>query len=193
MHRNDFHRTGEARSSTAERAGDQRQAPDRQPHQLSGACIAAEHADGESEHRVLEQREGEQAGDDAEREAPMHTDAGNVADHGRLRDRPAGGLERHRRVAHRPADQVVQHGDGDVVEQQRRDCFIDSAQVLEGAGERDPGGACGRACGADCDGADRRRQAGGRQPREHREHAARDQRALSADHQQAGARRDSRA
>ena len=81
---------------------------------------------------------GQQAGDDAEHQAPMHVRAGDGADHVGVADRPGRRLVEARRIAQRPLDEMVHQRDGDVGQQQARDRLVDAAPLAQRAGQRDP-------------------------------------------------------
>ena len=70
LHGGDLHHAGEPGGGAGEKAGDQNELADAEPHDLGGADIAAGDARGEAEHRVVDQDVGEHRRDDAEAQSP---------------------------------------------------------------------------------------------------------------------------
>ncbi len=136
---------------------------------------------------------GQQAGHDAERQAPMHVGAGNGADHVGVADRPGRRLVETRWIAQRPLDEMVHQCDGDVGQQQAGDRFVDAAPLAQRAGQRNPQAARShrRHRHGELD-HQRRSVCRGNACRGCRD-AAHDQRAFVADDDEAEARRQCRA
>ena len=111
------------------------------PHSIPGAQVAAGDRRAEAEDRPHHEHVGDDAGDDAEDEAPVHVEAGDDWSMSLGGDRARRGLVQARRVAHRPLDEVIEEGDGDVVEEQAADRLVDAAIGAQRAREADPGAA----------------------------------------------------
>ena len=109
----DFDHAGQPGRGPAEETRHQDQQADRQSGGLRRADIAAGHAGGKAERRVIHQDPREHAGHDAVRQAPVDVHAEHRAQHGRFRDRIGRRLVQARRIAHRSFDQKIEDVDGD--------------------------------------------------------------------------------
>ncbi len=81
---------------------------------------------------------GEHRGDDAENKTPVNVGAWNGTDHVDGADLARRGLVEARRITHRPLDQVVEHRERDIDQQQARNRFVDAAILAQGSGQHDP-------------------------------------------------------
>jgi hypothetical protein len=138
MHRRHLDHAGEPRRRAAGGAGQQHVAADIEAHHARGLGVAADHLHGEAPGREALEGPSRQAGDDAERQAPMHVGARNCPDHVGVADRPGRRLVETRWIAQRSLDEMVHQRDGDVGEQQAGDRLVDAAPLAQRAGQRDP-------------------------------------------------------
>ena len=129
LDRRDFEEAGEAGAGAGDQRAGHDQPADRQPLRERRAKIAAgdarREAEGRARHQHIE-RDGEQ---DADREAPVHVGAGNLADHIGVADRLGRGLVGIGRVAQRAFDEEIHDRDADIGQQQRGDRLVDAARV----------------------------------------------------------------
>ena len=193
MDGDDFDGARQSSRGPAEHGGGEDDGADRQADYLGGANVAADDVDGEADDRVSHEHPRDHARDDAEDEAPVDAGGRDRADHQALADGPRRGLEHLAEIADGPGDEVVHHGDGDVVQEQRRDRLVDAAPVPERAGHSDPEAATESTGQAHQRDRERWRQSTEVDAGEHGRHAPDDQRALAADHQQSRARGQRRA
>ena len=120
-------------------ADQQDDAADRQARQARGARIAADHARGEAEGGVEDQDVSERRKTTMPSTRPQWTSVP-----GMLPIMSASGsaiarrLVEARRIAHHAFDELVEHGDGDIGQQQGRDRLVDAAPMAQRARHGDP-------------------------------------------------------
>ena len=189
LDRGHFEEAGEPCAGAGDRRASDDEPPDRQALRERSAEIAARDPRREAESRPLEEEIERDAEQDADREAPMDVGARNFADHVGVAERLGRWLVGVRDVAQHALDEEVHDRDADVGQQQRRDRLVDAPRVAQEAGESDPEGADDHGehrHDRECD--ERRRDADHRDRDSGGGKAAKHERALAADHDEAKTR-----
>jgi hypothetical protein len=145
MDGNDLDGAGKACRRSADDAGRHAQTRRRKPRELRRADVAAEDGNSESESRAPHHEPEHHAGDDAESETPVHVEIRERAYPKWCRNGPAGRFQGLSEVADGPADEMIEHRDGNVVEEQGRDRLVHSAPEAQRSGKSDPDTAGERA------------------------------------------------
>jgi hypothetical protein len=124
-----LHHARQSTGRSSHETNDQDQTPDRQPCDLSRSNVAPGDLGRKAKDSMVHEKPCDDTSHDPEHQSPMEICSRNDADHIGFSDMMRRGMIEAFRIAKGAGDEMVQRSNGDIVQQQTTDSFIDGAIV----------------------------------------------------------------